>query len=87
MARTWYEVLPAGQEWAVVCASRLLTLHMDKCNAVSVAAAVAQGEHEATGQPTGVQVQLDDGRMDLQAVFGDEQRQRPAAAALPQLQA
>lgn len=79
MARTYYEVVPAGHEWAVLCMSRLLTLHLDKCNAVSVAAAVAQGEHDATGQPTGVRVQCDDGCWEEQGVFGSEHIGRAGA--------
>ena len=81
MARTFYDVVPAGHEWAVLCKSRLLTLHLDRCSAVSIAAAVAQGEFDATGQPTGVRVQRDDGGWEEQGRFG---REHPPSPARPQ---
>ena len=82
MPRTYYEVVPAGHEWAVQCRSRLLTLHLDRSNAVSVAAAVARGEYDATGEPTGVRVQGVDGRWHEQGVFGGEAQLPPAEAPL-----
>jgi hypothetical protein len=78
MARTYYDVVPAGHEWAVLCKSRLLTLHLEKCSAVSIAAAVAEGEFDATGQPTGVRVQRDDGDWEEQGRFGREFAGAPA---------
>ena len=87
MARTYYEVVPAGHEWAVKCKARLLTLHLDRSNAVSVAAAVAQGEYDATGEPTGVRVQGADGRWHEQGVFGSEPHRPPAEPRLAGLRA
>lgn len=78
MARTYYDVVPAGHEWAVLCKSRLLTLHLEKGSAVSIAAAVAEGEFDATGQPTGVRVQRDDGALEEQGRFGREFAATPA---------
>lgn len=78
MARTYYDVVPAGNEWAVLCKSRLLTLHLEKCSAVSIAAAVAEGEFDATGQPTGVRVQREDGGWEEQGRFGREYNGRPS---------
>ena len=72
MARTYYDVVPSGQEWAVLCMSRLLTLHLDQRKAVAVAAAVAQGEFDATGVATGVRLQRPDGRLDEMWTFGKE---------------
>lgn len=76
MARIFYEVVPAGREWAVRCKARLLTLHLEKGSAIAIAAAVAEGEFDATGQPTGVRTLASDGGWEEQARFGRDGRER-----------
>ena len=85
MARTFYDVVASGDEWAVLCKSRLLTLHLDRQKAIAVAAAVAQGECDATGVPTGVRVQRRDGSLEEMGRFGADpvvpRRTSPALSA------
>ncbi|HET6604483.1 MAG TPA: hypothetical protein VFG21_09770 [Xanthomonadaceae bacterium] len=77
MARIFYDVVPSGRDWAVRCHKAALSSHVSKTGAISIAAAVAEGDHSSSGRATGVRVRGDDGAWEVQGVFGAD----PIAAA------
>lgn len=77
MARTYYDVVPSGRDWTVRCREAALSYHLSKTGAISIAAAVAEGDHSSSGRATGVRVRGEDGAWEVQGLFGSD----PFAAA------
>jgi hypothetical protein len=73
MSRAYFYVLLSDDRWAVRLGGRHVPEIFDrKAQAVRAAIDAAQELWKQTGQPTGVRVQLSNGRWEEERIYGDD---------------
>jgi len=76
MHRAYFYVVLSGERWALRLSGRHVPELFDrKAQAVRAAVDAAQDMWKQTGQPTGVRVQLSNGRWEDERTYGDDPQQ------------